>query len=63
MAKGCSTDAQVRLTDRCLQLPGGAGYRRRECPVARAYLDSRVRTIYGGTIEIMKEIVGRSRGV
>ncbi len=50
------------LVDRCLQLHGGYGYMR-EYPVARAYLDSRVQTIYGGTTEIMKEIIGRSMGV
>ena len=52
------TEAQVRLVDRCLQLHGGYGYMR-EYPVARAYLDARVQTIYGGTTEIMKEIIGR----
>jgi alkylation response protein AidB-like acyl-CoA dehydrogenase len=62
MAKWYSTEAQVHLTDRCLQLHGGYGYMR-EYPVARAYLDSRVQTIYGGTTEIMKEIIGRSMGV
>jgi long-chain-acyl-CoA dehydrogenase len=51
-----------RTVDRCLQLHGGYGYMR-EYPVARAYLDSRVQTIYGGTTEIMKEIIGRSLGV
>ncbi|HUO40052.1 MAG TPA: acyl-CoA dehydrogenase family protein [Mycobacterium sp.] len=62
MAKWYSTEAQVRLVDRCLQLHGGYGYMR-EYPVARAYLDARVQTIYGGTTEIMKEIIGRSLGV
>jgi alkylation response protein AidB-like acyl-CoA dehydrogenase len=62
MAKWYSTEAQVRLTDRCLQLYGGYGYMR-EYPIARAYLDARVQTIYGGTTEIMKEIIGRSLGV
>jgi alkylation response protein AidB-like acyl-CoA dehydrogenase len=62
MAKWYSTEAQVRLTDRCLQLHGGYGYMR-EYPVARAFLDSRIQTIYGGTTEIMKEIIGRSLGV
>jgi alkylation response protein AidB-like acyl-CoA dehydrogenase len=62
MAKWYSTEAQVRLTDRCLQLHGGYGYMR-EYPIARAYLDARVQTIYGGTTEIMKEIIGRSLGV
>ena len=59
MAKWWTTELQVRLIDRCLQLHGGYGYMR-EYPVAKAYLDSRVQTIYGGTTEIMKEIIGRS---
>jgi alkylation response protein AidB-like acyl-CoA dehydrogenase len=62
MAKWYSTEAQVRLNDRCLQLHGGYGYMR-EYPVARAFLDARVQTLYGGTTEIMKEIIGRSLGV
>jgi alkylation response protein AidB-like acyl-CoA dehydrogenase len=62
MAKWYSTEAQVRLVDRCLQLHGGYGYMR-EYPVAKAFLDSRIQTIYGGTTEIMKEIIGRSMGV
>jgi alkylation response protein AidB-like acyl-CoA dehydrogenase len=62
MAKWYSTEAQVRLIDRCLQLHGGYGYMR-EYGIARAYLDSRVQTIYGGTTEIMKEIIGRKLGV
>lgn len=62
MAKWYATEAQVRLIDRCLQLYGGYGYMR-EYPIARAFLDSRVQTIYGGTTEIMKEIIGRSLGV
>ena len=62
MAKWWATEKQVHLIDRCLQLHGGYGYMR-EYPVARAYLDSRVQTIYGGTTEIMKEIIGRSVGV
>ncbi|HME48015.1 acyl-CoA dehydrogenase family protein [Mycobacterium sp.] len=62
MAKWYSTEAQVRLIDRCLQLHGGYGYMR-EYGIARAFLDSRVQTIYGGTTEIMKEIIGRSLGV
>jgi long-chain-acyl-CoA dehydrogenase len=48
--------------DRCVQLHGGYGYMR-EYPVARAYLDGRVQTIFGGTTEIMKEIIGRGLGV
>ena len=62
MAKWWTTEAQVRLIDRCLQLHGGYGYMR-EYNVARAFLDARVQTIYGGTTEIMKEIIGRSLGV
>ncbi len=62
MAKWWTTEAQVRLVDRCLQLHGGYGYMR-EYGVAKAYLDARVQTIYGGTTEIMKEIVGRSLGL
>jgi alkylation response protein AidB-like acyl-CoA dehydrogenase len=62
MAKWYSTEKQVHLIDRCLQLHGGYGYMR-EYPIARAYLDCRVQTIYGGTTEIMKEIIGRSLGV
>ena len=45
--------------DRCLQLHGGYGYME-EYPIARAWRDARVQKIYGGTNEIMKEIVGRS---
>ncbi|MBD8505846.1 acyl-CoA dehydrogenase family protein [Hoyosella sp. G463] len=58
MIKWWSTENQVKLIDRCLQLHGGYGYMR-EYPIAKAYLDSRVQTIYGGTTEIMKEIIGR----
>ncbi|MFR9806848.1 acyl-CoA dehydrogenase family protein [Pseudonocardia sp. RS010] len=52
------TELQKRVTDRCVQLFGGYGYML-EYPVARAYADCRIQTIYGGTTEIMKEIVGR----
>ncbi|MCV7317773.1 acyl-CoA dehydrogenase family protein [Mycolicibacterium confluentis] len=62
MAKWYATEAQVKLIDRCLQLHGGYGYMR-EYNVARAWLDARVQTIFGGTTEIMKEIIGRSLGV
>lgn len=62
MAKWYSTEKQVHLVDRCLQLYGGYGYMR-EYPIARAFLDCRVQTIYAGTTEIMKEIIGRSLGV
>jgi alkylation response protein AidB-like acyl-CoA dehydrogenase len=52
------SELQKRVIDRCLQLHGGYGYMT-EYPIARAYLDTRVQTIYGGTTEIMKEIIGR----
>ncbi|MGI5175294.1 acyl-CoA dehydrogenase family protein [Dactylosporangium sp. CA-152071] len=62
MAKWWCTELQQRTVDRCLQLHGGYGYMR-EYPVAKAFLDSRVQTIYGGTTEIMKEVIGRSLGL
>jgi len=62
MAKWWTTELQKRVVDQCVQLHGGYGYML-EYPVAKAYLDSRVQTIYGGTTEIMKEIIGRSMGV
>lgn len=52
------TELQKRITDRCVQLHGGYGFML-EYPVARAFADGRIQTIYGGTTEIMKEIVGR----
>ncbi len=58
MAKYATTDMQYRIADRCLQLHGGYGYMK-EYGVSRAYLDARVQCIYGGTNEIMKEIIGR----
>ena len=62
MAKWWSTELQGRVVDRCVQLHGGYGYML-EYPIARAFLDARVTRIYGGTTEIMKEIIGRSLGV
>jgi alkylation response protein AidB-like acyl-CoA dehydrogenase len=62
MAKWWTTELQVRLVDRGVQLHGGYGYMT-EYPIARAYLNSRVQTIYGGTTEIQKEIIGRSLGI
>ena len=62
MAKWWCTELQKRAVDRCLQLFGGYGYMM-EYPIARAYLDARITTIYGGTTEIMKEIVSRSLGL
>jgi alkylation response protein AidB-like acyl-CoA dehydrogenase len=52
------SELQKRVVDRCLQLHGGYGYMA-EYPVARAFVDTRIQTIYGGTTEIMKEIIGR----
>jgi alkylation response protein AidB-like acyl-CoA dehydrogenase len=62
MAKWWCTELQGRVVDRCLQLHGGYGYMV-EYPIARAFTDARVTRIYGGTNEIMKEIVGRSMGL
>jgi acyl-CoA dehydrogenase len=59
MAKWWATELQNRVVDRGVQLHGGYGYMR-EYPIARAFVDARVQTIYGGTTEIMKEIIGRS---
>jgi alkylation response protein AidB-like acyl-CoA dehydrogenase len=58
-AKWWCTELQKRTVDRCVQLHGGYGYML-EYPIAQAYVDARVTTIYGGTTEIMKEIIGRS---
>lgn len=62
MAKWWTTELQKKVVDACVQLHGGYGYML-EYPVAKAFLDSRVQTIYGGTTEVMKEIIGRSLGV
>ena len=62
MAKWWSTELQGRVVDRCVQLHGGYGYML-EYPIARAFVDARITRIYGGTTEIMKEIIGRSLGV
>ncbi|MCP3855136.1 MAG: acyl-CoA dehydrogenase [Actinomycetia bacterium] len=61
-AKWWCTDLQNRVIDRCLQMFGGYGYMN-EYPIARAYRDARVQPIYGGTNEIMKEIIGRGLGL
>ena len=61
-AKWWCTELQKRVVDRCVQLHGGYGYML-EYPIARAYADARITTIYGGTTEIMKEIIGRSMGI
>ncbi|MFT5987102.1 MAG: acyl-CoA dehydrogenase [Pseudomonadales bacterium] len=59
MAKYSATEMQCRVTDGCLQLFGGYGYTS-EYPISRAFADARVQRIYGGTSEIMKEIIARS---
>ena len=61
MAKWWTSELQKRVVDTCVQLHGGYGYMM-EYRVARSYVDSRVQTIYAGTTEIMKEIIGRSMG-
>ena len=60
-AKWWCSDLEGKVVDRCLQLHGGYGYME-EYPIARAWRDARVQRIYGGTNEIMKEIIGRSLG-
>ena len=61
-AKLWCTELQNRSVDRCLQLFGGYGYMT-EYPIARAYADSRVTPIYGGTSEVMKTIIAKSLGL
>ncbi|MGB3605098.1 MAG: acyl-CoA dehydrogenase family protein [Gordonia sp. (in: high G+C Gram-positive bacteria)] len=60
--KWWTTELQVRVADRCLQLHGGYGYMR-EYPVSRAFVDARIQTIYGGTTEIMKTIIAKDLGL
>jgi len=60
--KWWTTELQVRVADRCLQLHGGYGYLK-ENPISKEWTNSRVQTIYGGTTEIMKELIGRSLGL
>ncbi|MGE0874234.1 MAG: acyl-CoA dehydrogenase family protein [Burkholderiales bacterium] len=62
MAKLQASDAECRIIDECLQLHGGYGYMW-EYPISRAYVDARVQRIYGGTNEIMKEVISRSMGL
>lgn len=62
MGKWWTTELQKKTVDKCLQLHGGYGYMS-EYPIAQAYIDTRIQTIYGGTTEIMKEIIGRSMGL
>ncbi|HEY1853261.1 MAG TPA: acyl-CoA dehydrogenase family protein [Solirubrobacterales bacterium] len=61
-AKWWSTELCKRVVDQCLQLHGGYGYME-EYPIAGAWRDARIMTIYGGTTEIMKEIIGRGLGL
>lgn len=61
MLKWWTTELQKRVIDECVQLHGGYGYMM-EYPIAKAYIDSRAQTIYAGTTEIMKEIIGRAMG-
>jgi alkylation response protein AidB-like acyl-CoA dehydrogenase len=62
MAKYWCTDLQCKVVDECVQLFGGYGYMW-EYPITRAYADARVQRIYGGTNEIMKEVISRSMGL
>ena len=59
MSKLAASEKQGRVADQCVQLFGGYGYMR-EYPISRAYLDARIQRIYGGTSEIMKELISRS---
>ncbi|MBK6600398.1 MAG: acyl-CoA dehydrogenase family protein [Betaproteobacteria bacterium] len=59
MAKWWTTEMQCQVVDECLQLHGGYGYML-DYPIAQMYADSRVQKIYGGTNEIMKELIARS---
>jgi alkylation response protein AidB-like acyl-CoA dehydrogenase len=61
-AKWWCTELQGRVVDACVQLHGGYGYIL-EYPITRAFADARITRIYGGTTEIMKEVVGRSLGL
>jgi len=62
MAKYWCTDLQCKVMDECVQLHGGSGFMW-EYPITRAYADARVQRIYGGTNEIMKEVITRSMGL
>ena len=61
-AKYWCTELQQRAIDKCLQLFGGYGYMT-EYPIARAYADARITSIYGGTTEVMKTIIAKSLGI
>jgi alkylation response protein AidB-like acyl-CoA dehydrogenase len=62
MAKYWCSDLQCKVMDECVQLFGGYGYMW-EYPITRAYADARVQRIYGGTNEIMKEVISRNMGL
>ena len=62
MAKYWCSDLQCKVIDECVQLHGGYGYMW-EYPITRAYADARVQRIYGGTNEIMKELISRQMGL
>jgi alkylation response protein AidB-like acyl-CoA dehydrogenase len=62
MAKYWCTDLQCKVLDECVQLHGGYGYMW-EYPITRAFADARVQRIYGGTNEIMKEVISRAMGL
>lgn len=62
MAKYWCSDLQCKVMDECVQLHGGYGYMW-EYPITRAYADARVQRIYGGTNEIMKEVISRAMGL
>jgi alkylation response protein AidB-like acyl-CoA dehydrogenase len=62
MAKWWTTELQKKVVDMGLQMHGGYGYMM-EYPIAKAYADTRIQTIYGGTTEIQKEIIGRMLGL
>ncbi len=62
MAKYWTSDLQCKVMDECVQLHGGYGFMW-EYPITRAYADARVQRIYGGTNEIMKEVITRSMGL
>ena len=62
MAKYWLIDLQGKVVDECLQLHGGYGYMN-EYPIARMFRDARVQRIYGGTNEIMKDVITRQLGL
>ena len=59
MAKYWCSDLQGRVADTCVQLHGGNGYMM-EYPVCKSFLDGRIKRIYGGSNEIMKEVIART---